>query len=78
MAKHYRTSGRPLVASNTTALVAERGKRSRDDVTAMADRIKADQIHKRRSEGQRIRQSRERLYGKMSHLVVVRRIGEPA
>ena len=74
MAKHYRVSGRPMVASNTTSITAERGKRSRDDVQRMVDRIKADKIHKSRSNGQRVRQARERLYGKNSHLVTIRRI----
>lgn len=78
MSKSYRTSGVPLVASNTTGLIAERGKNSRDSVTAYHERLRADRIHKRRSEGQRRRQARERLYGKDSHLVTVRRIGDPA
>jgi hypothetical protein len=75
MAKAYRTSNRPMVASNTLGIVSERGKRSRQDVQEMIDRRRADTIHKSRSNGQRVRQARERLYGKNSHLVVVTRIG---
>lgn len=71
MSKQYRTSGSPLVASNHAAIVAERGRNSRVDVTALAERLRADRIHKRRSEAQKRRHARERLYGKGSHLVTV-------
>jgi hypothetical protein len=60
-----------MIASNTLAIVSERGNNSKRDVAAMIDNRRADRIHKSRSNGQRIRQARERLYGKDSHLVRV-------
>jgi len=74
MRKRYTTSGTPKLASSTVMVLAERGKNSRKDVEAYQERLHADRVHKRRSNGQRIRQARERLYGKQSHLVTVRYI----
>ena len=71
----YRTSGTPMVSS-MAGTTAERGKQSRQSVQALNDRMRRDKIHKRRSDGQRIRQSRERLYGKNSHLVTISYISE--
>ena len=52
------------------------GGTSQDDVDAYNARLRRDRIRKRRSDAQKIRHARERLYGKQSHLVTVRRVGE--
>jgi hypothetical protein len=57
MAKKYVVSSRPVIAKG--AMFAERGKKSRDDVTALHDRIHSDLVHKSRSNGQRVRQARD-------------------
>ena len=50
------------------------GGTNQADVDAFHARVRADRIHKNRSNGQKVRQARERLYGKQSHLVTVTRI----
>jgi len=65
-------SGRPQMRDSQGMFVGTND----EDLAAYHARMKADRIHKRRSNGQRVRQARERLYGKQSHLVTVRRIGE--
>lgn len=52
-------------------MAGERSKQSKAATQAMVDNRRADRIHKSRSNGQRVRQARERLYGKGSHLVTV-------
>lgn len=61
-------SGKPTV-SDSQGMFA--GTNS-EDLAAYHDRMKRDRIHRRRSDAQRIRQARERLYGKQSHIVTVR------
>lgn len=70
MAKKYITSGTPQVSS-MKGTFAERGSNSRRDVRVMQDAMRSDRIRKSRSNGQRVRQARERLYGKQSHRVAV-------
>lgn len=68
----YRTSNKPLhIASNQGAVFGGAGQ---EDVDIYTARMRADKIHKRRSDGQKVRHARERLYGKQSHLVSVRYI----
>lgn len=68
----YRTSGKPVHTASNSAEIF--GGATQDMVDAYNARLRAQRIHKRRSEGQKRRHSRERLYGKDSHLVTVRRI----
>lgn len=68
----YRTSSKPLRrASNSSTVFA--GSNA-EEAKALVERMKRDRTHTNRSNGQRVRQARERLYGKNSHLVTVRRI----
>lgn len=70
--KSYRVSNKPQhTASNQGSVF---GGAVQSDVDVFNARLRADRIHKSRSDGQKRRQARERLYGKQSHLVTVRRI----
>jgi len=61
-------SGRPTISDSQGMFTGT----NQEDLSAYHARMRRDRIHRRRSEAQRIRQARERLYGKQSHLVSVR------
>jgi hypothetical protein len=46
------------------------------EVRAMHRAMHQHRVHANRSNGQRVRQARERLYGKQSHLVVISYVGQ--
>lgn len=54
------------------------GGTNQEDTDKYLARLRRDRVHQHRSAGQKRRQARERLYGKQSHLVIVRKIGDKA